>query len=186
MHNSPGGDEHPPPLDWAAYGRLQRRSQKLDTSFDLNGIERGLNRLLKRPERKSYGVRLARRLERDARKFLRAQGDSEILLGDLDIPARPDDPSAMEIEDLESAVGLIQAGMLRLDGRHRLAVTARALDRPADELGIKPRQLRNLLREARTEVRLEPGVADAYELLHKGLSTWRYLTVKLCASLLSA
>jgi hypothetical protein len=110
-----------------------------------------------------------------------------MLLGDMDTLARPNNASQLEVHDLQCAVGVIESGLQRLDLRHRLALTSKALPCSAKHLGIKARQLRNLLRAGREhEVWLEPPVVAAHDLLRDGLETSRYLTIDLCTRLLSA
>jgi hypothetical protein len=185
MHIQTGAVAHPPP-DWVAYGHLQKRTKAVDTTFRLNSVDRALNRLLEEPDRATSGKTLALRAERDARKYFRSQAEPEVLLKNVVLEAPPNDPTEMEIDDLESAVGVIKGAIVHLDARLQQAFSVKAFDQPADSLGVKDRQLRNLVQAARAALWQEPGIPEAYEVLNDGLEKWRHLTLGLCAGLLSA
>jgi hypothetical protein len=185
MHIEPGAAAHPPP-DWVAYSHLQQRTEAVDTAFRLNSVDRALTRLLEEPDRASSGKTLALRAERDARKYYRSQVASEPLLKGVVREVPPNDPTVMEIEDLENAVGVIKDGIRHLDARVQQAFSVKAFDQPADTLGVKDRQLRNLVQAARAALWQERGVPAAYDVLNDALAKWRYLTLGLCAELLSA
>src|SRR5262249_48768461 len=107
MHIRPGAVAHPPP-DWVAYGHLQQRTKVVDSAFRLNSVDRALDRLLEEPDRASSGTTLALRAERDARKYFRNKAKPVVLLKDVELEAPPNEPTEMEVEDLETAVGRIK------------------------------------------------------------------------------
>jgi hypothetical protein len=184
MHLESGAPSHPPP-DWIAYVHLQNRTKLVDTTFRLNSIDRALARLLEEPDRATSGKTLALRAERDARKFFRKQAESEVLLKDIALEAPPNEPTEMEMEELKTAVSVIKHGVLRLRPRLQKAFCVKAFDLPAESLGVKERQLRNLVQAARAALWKQSGVPDAYEVLNDGIEKWRNLTLGLCAGLLS-
>jgi hypothetical protein len=87
MTQAPGALAHAPDhFDWEAYAHLQQRSQAALSWFQLAAAERALERLLECPHRASHGKKLALRLERDARKYLRQRRTVELLLEDVAAP----------------------------------------------------------------------------------------------------
>src|SRR4051812_31205901 len=89
----------PQPFDEEAFEDLAALADEAETAFDLNAIDRGFERLIERPARKTAGKTLAGRLVRDAKKFLRANRRREILSDGIKAnDSHSEPPTDMELE----------------------------------------------------------------------------------------
>lgn len=185
MTPSPGATAPTPrTYDREAFNELAAQADRANSAFELNAIDRGLDRLLKRPNRATAGKTLANRLTRDARKFLRTNRKSEILTDDAERNDPGfDPPTATELADISFAVGVIRTGLRNLGPRHLLVLATKASGGNASALTVKERQYRNLVTAARERLWDEPGVAAACELVMEALGRWRFETVELLAPL---
>jgi hypothetical protein len=190
MTQSLGAAAHPPnPINWAAYEHLQKRTQTARLGFDLDCVERGLDRLLAEPDRATSGATLARRLEHDARKQLKKSRAAEVLTDTIELPARPDDPTEFDLEDIEHAVTRVSLGVIDLDRRLRMALAAKVAGIHAGveagdlDIGVGDRQARNLANDARLRLWEQPELQEAFFAIHKAFDQWRHLTATKCAPL---
>src|SRR5262249_27474017 len=69
----------PHPFDRQTFDELGAFADEAESAFDLNTTDRGLDRLIERPNRATAGKIRARRLVRDARKYLKAHYRAEVL-----------------------------------------------------------------------------------------------------------
>ena len=147
-------------FDWEAYLELQRLRSLTTDSFSLNCLEDACDRLLETPNRSSMGKTLARSLVRDSRKNSRLVRHQCSLLDDAHRLAA-DAPNPREVlegaEDDIEIEHVISQGFARLDARQRAAIdlkfSGKQVCTAAQQLGVKPRQFRNLVNGALTEMR---------------------------------
>jgi hypothetical protein len=190
MTQSPGAAAHPPnSIDWAAYEHLQKRTQTARLGFNLDCVERGLDRLLAEPDRATSGTTLAMRLEHDARKQLKKSRAAEVLTDTIELLARPDDPTEFDLEEIEVAVTRVSMRVIGLDGRLRAALAAKVAEVHAGveagdlDIGVGDRQARNLVSNARLRLWEQPELQEAFFAIRKAFDRWRHLTATKCAPL---
>jgi hypothetical protein len=185
MIRSPGASAPTPrTYDKQAFNELAAQADRANSAFELNAIDRGLDRLIEHPNRSTSGTTLANRLTRDARKYLRTSRRAEILSDGIEQnDHRFDPPTPEELADIRFAVGVIRIGLSSLGPRHLLVLMTKATGGPSDALGVKARQYRNLVTDTRERLWAEPGVAAACELVVEALGRWRFETIELLAPL---
>ncbi len=181
MTNSPGATALTPhPFDREAFEELAALADEAGKAFDLNAIDRGLERLIKQPNRATTGKTLAGRLVRDARKFRKANRRREVLSDSIEVDdSRSEPPTDVELDDIQWAVAAIRDGLMSLDPRDRLALATKANTGFADELAVKPRQFRNLVVAARAHLWQQPGIELACMVIMDGINRWRFETIEL-------
>lgn len=177
----------PHPYDLEAFNELAAKADQVRSAFDQNAIDRGLDRLLKNPNRATSGKTLANRLTRDARKYLRSNRRAEVLSDEIEQDDhRSDPPTAVELDDIRYAVAVIRTGLRNIGPRGLMVLATKAAGGTADTLSVQARQYRNLVSLARERLWAEPGVAAACALVMEALGRWRFETIELLAPLSAA
>jgi hypothetical protein len=174
----------PHAFDEEAFEELAALADEAEYGFDLNAIDRGFERLIEQPTRKTAGKTLAGRLVRDAKKFLRSNRRREILSDGIETnDCRFAPPTDMELEDIRLAVAVVRDGLMSLDPRDRLVLWTKATAGDPEALDVKPRQFRNLVTMARARLWQQSGIEMACMVIMDGLDRWRFETIELMASL---
>jgi len=181
-HSTPEGESASPPHypsnifpeHWQAYRRLQRYCREAKDPFIRDANEYALSRMAEEPNRKAKGERLAHDLFRDGKRVVQRRNERfannlderQSTLDDLAFSTR----SHVWKEDVVRAIGVVRVAFRRLSRRKRTVLRLDVQDdvRVAEirgRLGIGPRQLRNIAREARDELWAKPEVVSAYQTL---------------------
>jgi hypothetical protein len=170
--------------DHEAFDDLADQADSASSAFELDAIDRGLDRLVAHPNRKTSGKLLARRLVGDAKKHLRATRGSEYLSDDIQ---KQDDtfdpPTESDLNEVRRAVDVIRIALFKLRNRDLLILATRAAGGAADAFAVKARQFRNLVTAARERLWAMPGIAHACEVVMEALGRWRFETIELLAPL---
>lgn len=185
MTHSPGAAAPTPhPFDQEAFEELAALADEAECAFDLNAIDRGFERLIERPTRKTAGKKLAGRLVRDGKKFLKVNRRREILSDGIEAnDSRSDPPTAMELDDIRLAVAAVHDGLMSLDPRDRVVLWTKATAGDPEGLEVKPRQFRNLVTAARARLWQQSGIEMACLVIMDGLDRWRFETIELMGPL---
>lgn len=186
MTPSLGDRAHTRPFDIEAYQELSDRANRAREAFELDAIDRSLDRLLARPARKKSGKVLAGQLLRDARKHLRNTRREELATGGEHYDTRSARPTDGELDDLRLAVDALTTAVRRLTVRQTLALSVFAAGGSPTSLNVQVRQFRNIVTAAHRLLWRSSGVSLAFGLLMDGLDRWRFDSVRLLAPLTAA
>ncbi|QDT15739.1 RNA polymerase sigma factor [Alienimonas californiensis] len=162
--------------------RLRLKYPQAGRNYRISCFEEGLDALLRNPHRRhagpsesDTGPKLAYAAERDARKLEHLKAEP-VPLEDVVPPTddRLDPAEGAELrEAFPAALATLRTALLSLSPRFQTALLMHSTEGPeaaAVRLGVKPRQLRGVVRQAREALSACEGVADALAVVHWCLS----------------
>lgn len=174
-------------FDEIAHSELARFSSGLNSAFNQNAIDRGLDRLIANPRRNTSGKLLAKRLLRDGQKHLRQTLNREFLDDKIETENRSFDlPTELDLLEIEQAVEIIRTCLMSLTGRERQVLNAKVQSSLPETLGVGERWFRTLLLNARNRLSQQLAVEDARVVVMNGISKWRWETIDLLKPLLDS
>ena len=157
--------------DWSAYQSLQQRLSRTENQFKVEALEYALQKILQAPLREATGLRLAKDIYRDGKKYatslLKPQGKNNLASHFfMELYCDMNDPTIEFICSPLDSIKVITNAFTQLSSREKMTLYLKATGNDtqqiiSDKLGIGTRQFRNLLLNAKIKLKKNIGFKEA-------------------------